>query len=79
MSPMPDRKLANLQQTIDDLRRQLAERTVERDEALARRTAPPEILIVINSSTGNLSPVWDAMLEKATRLCAGRCRHSLDL
>ena len=69
MSPMPDRGFANLQQTIDDLRRQLAERTVERDEALARETATAEILIVINSSAGNLSPVWDAMLEKATRLC----------
>jgi hypothetical protein len=69
MSPMPDRGFANLQQTIDDLRRQLAERTVERDEALARETATVEVLIVINSSAGNLSPVWDAMLEKATRLC----------
>ena len=69
MSPMPDRGFANLQQTIDDLRRQLAERTVERDEALARETATAEVLIVINSSAGNLSPVWDAMLEKATRLC----------
>ena len=69
MSPMPDRGFANLQQTIDDLRRQLVERTVERDEAIARETATAEVLIVINSSAGNLSPVWDAMLEKATRLC----------
>ena len=33
MSPTAD-GLANLQETINDLRRQLAERTAERDEAL---------------------------------------------
>ena len=60
MSPMPDRGFANLQQTIDNLRRQLAERTIERDEALARETATAEVLIVINSSAGNLSRVWYA-------------------
>jgi GAF domain-containing protein len=69
MSPTPDSTLADPAQIIADLQCKLDERTAERDGALDREAATAEVLQVINSSPGDLAPVFDAILERATRIC----------
>ena len=56
MSATPDSTLADSEQLVADLKRQLAECRAERDEALQRETATAEVLQVINSSPGDLAP-----------------------
>jgi GAF domain-containing protein len=62
--------IATLDDEVADLRRANAELQQSLDDALARETATAEVLQVINSSPGDLSPVFDAMLDKAAKLCS---------
>ncbi len=69
MTQTLDDTLAELRRTVAELEGKLDVRTAERDEEQAQKAAMAEVLEVINASPGDLAPVFDAMLEKAMRVC----------
>jgi signal transduction histidine kinase/DNA-binding response OmpR family regulator len=80
MKPTPDNAptaahqasstLADLQQQISALARELA-------EAREQQTATSEVLQVISSSRGDLEPVFQAILQRATHICEAKFSNLL--
>ena len=61
--------MTDLKQTVAELEQRLQASLVDRDELLQQQAATNEVLQVINASSGDLAPVFDAILERAMRLC----------
>lgn len=65
MSAMPDSALADTEQLIADLQRQLVESEAACDECRKGETGTAKVLQVINSLSGDLAPLFTMRLPRS--------------
>src|SRR5262245_13351743 len=66
------RKASTARHSNSNLQEQLDQRIRERDEALEQLAATSEVLQVINSTPGDLKPVFQSILANAVRICEAK-------
>src|SRR5258708_30175609 len=69
MTALPKEVVADVSRRVAELEKRRQSGLAERDEAIAQQAATAEVLQVINASPGDLAPVFDAIVDKAARLC----------
>ena len=69
MAALPQDMVTDLTRRVADLEQRIKAISAERDKSLAQQSATTDVFQVINSSPANLAPVFDAILERAMRLC----------